>query len=83
MEIYSKHLLSGHIRQILAKEFVDLLNNPYNGFLDRNIYRNKEQSLEFLKKHKIIKTPNNCFAINIKLIEETYFLYIINSNQFQ
>tara|TARA_R110002167_G_scaffold48013_8_gene141946 strand:- start:1693 stop:1941 length:249 start_codon:yes stop_codon:yes gene_type:complete len=81
MKIYSKHLLSGHVRQILTKEFVDLLNNPDNGVFDRNIYRNKEQSLEFLKKHKIIKTPNNCFAINIKLIEETYFLDITNSNQ--
>ena len=81
MKIYSKHLLSGHIRQISVKEFINLLNNPYNGFCDRNIYRNEEESLKFLKKHKIIKTPNNCFAINIKLIEETYFLDITNSNQ--
>ncbi|ANS03573.1 hypothetical protein [uncultured Mediterranean phage uvDeep-CGR2-KM21-C345] len=81
MKIYSKNLLSGHVRQVLIKEFVSLLNNPLYGFADRNIYRNKEQSLEFLKKHKIIKTPNNCFAINIKLIEETYFLDITNSNQ--
>ena len=86
MEIYQKHLISGTIIEVSENEFVDNLNSPYNAYFDRNIYRNKEQSLDFLKKHRIIKNTNLIFSNSLELlIKETTptinYLNIINSNQ--
>lgn len=80
MEIYQKHLISGTIIQISEDRFVNNLNNPYNAFFDRNIYRNKKESLVFLKKHKIIKNTNLIFSNNIELIKKTPYIKVINSN---
>ena len=85
MEIYQKHLISGTIIEVSENEFVDNLNSPYNAYFDRNIYRNKKQSLDFLKKHKIIKNTNLIFSNSLELlIKETNptinYLNIINSN---
>ena len=86
MGIYQKHLISGTIIEVSENEFVDNLNNPYNSYFDRNIYRNKDESLKFLKKHKIIKNTNLIFSNSLELlIKETEpsinYLNIINSNQ--
>ena len=80
MEIYQKHLISGTIIKISEDRFVNNLNNPYNAFFDRNIYRNKKESLVFLKKHKIIKNTNLIFSNNIELIKKTPYIKVINSN---
>ena len=85
MEIYQKHLISGTIIEVSENEFVDNLNSPYNAYFDRNIYRNKKESLDFLKKHKIIKNTNLIFSNSLELlIKETTptinYLNIINSN---
>ena len=80
MEIYQNHLISGTIIKISEDRFVNNLNNPYNAFFDRNIYRNKKESLVFLKKHKIIKNTNLIFSNNIELIKKTPYIKVINSN---